>query len=267
MSLAGAITCAIALYLLLSGRLVVVWRFGAGGMDWRPDWTIIRALFRFGLPTGVQGIAMNIGGVLLLRYIGSVAQSAEAQAAYTVAYTELFSLITWTSVGLIGAAATVAGQNLGAGKPERAIHGVHVTAGIGLSVAAIVAVLFLTIPHQLLGLFGMTHPALLEIGTLLLRFLSCPGLFVTVALTYTGALQGTGDTRSPLVISLISQLAIPIGLCAYLNATRGLEPADIWLAILLGHASRCILSIVRFRQGKWRGIEVNLDQKRNTTPA
>ena len=39
-------------------------------MDWRPDWTIIRSLFRFGLPTGVQGIAMNIAGVLMLRFIG-----------------------------------------------------------------------------------------------------------------------------------------------------------------------------------------------------
>jgi len=69
------------------------------GMSWRPDWGIIRELFRFGLPTGVQGIAMNIAGVLLLRFIGSLAESAQAQAAYAVGYTELFSFITWTSVG------------------------------------------------------------------------------------------------------------------------------------------------------------------------
>src|SRR3989475_13249684 len=87
-----------------------------------PDWGITRALFRFGLPPGVQGVAMNVAGVLLLRFIGSLAQSAEAQAAYAVGYTELFSFITWTSVGLMGAAATVAGQNLGARRPERAVH-------------------------------------------------------------------------------------------------------------------------------------------------
>ena len=93
------------------------------GMDMKPDFTIIRSLFRFGLPTGVQGIAMNIGGVLMLRFIGSLEHSAAAQAAYAVGYTELFSLITWTSVGLMGAAATIAGQNLGAGNPERAVRG------------------------------------------------------------------------------------------------------------------------------------------------
>src|SRR5205823_5751764 len=92
------------------------------GMDLRPDLSIIRSLFRFGLPTGVQGIAMNLGGVFLLRFIGSLQHSAAAQAAYAVCYTELFSLITWTSVGLLGASAAIAGQNLGAGKPERAMR-------------------------------------------------------------------------------------------------------------------------------------------------
>ncbi|NIP80999.1 MAG: hypothetical protein GWM90_17995, partial [Gemmatimonadetes bacterium] len=65
------------------------------GADLRPSWSIIRSLFRFGLPTGIQGVAMNVGGVLLLAFIGSLPRSAEAQAAYTVSYTQLFSLITW----------------------------------------------------------------------------------------------------------------------------------------------------------------------------
>jgi Na+-driven multidrug efflux pump len=94
------------------------------------------------------------------------------------------------------------------------------------------------------------------LGTQLLAFLSISGFFITVALTYTGGLQGTGDTRSPLYISLVSQVLLPLGLCATLQATRGLHPADIWLAILLGHATRCALSVLRFRQGKWRGIRV-----------
>src|SRR5689334_12511519 len=139
--------------LALWGRLPVAWH---RGMDWRPDWRVIRELFRFGLPTGVQGIAMNVAGVLLLRFIGSLPQSAQAQAAYAVSYSELFSFITWTSVGLMGAAAAVAGQNLGAGRPDRSVHGVHVAAGIGLGAAAAIGVLFLTIPRALLGLFGMT---------------------------------------------------------------------------------------------------------------
>ncbi len=254
--LAGAIVSGLAIWLLRTGRLVVVW---APGMDLRPDWTVIKALFRFGLPTGVQGIAMNVAGVLLLRFIGSLEQSAQAQAAYAVGYTELFSLITWTSVGLLGAASAITGQNLGAGRPERAVRGVHVAAGIGLAVAVTVGLAFLLIPRLLLGLFGMDDAVVLGLGIQLLGYLAVSGLFITVALTYTGALQGTGDTRSPLYISVISQILVPIGICTTIDALRGLRPGDIWLAIVLGHATRCLLSVLRFRQGKWRAIRVELE--------
>lgn len=254
-TVAGLSVSAIAGYLLFSGRLPVTWH---RGMSWRPDWGIIRELFRFGLPTGFQGIAMNIAGVLLLRFIGSLPQSAEAQAAYAVGYTELFSFITWTSVGLMSAAATVGGQNLGAGRPERAAHGVRVAAGLGLALAAAIGILFVSIPRALLGLFGMTDPVVVGLGVQLLAFLSVSGLFVTVALTYTGGLQGTGDTRSPLYISIVSQIVVPLGICALFQATRGLRPADIWTAILLGHITRCALSVLRFRQGKWRAIKVEV---------
>jgi len=232
------------------------------GMSHAPDFTIIRSLFRFGLPTGVQGIAMNIGGVLMLRFIGSLEQSAAAQAAYAVGYTELFSLITWTSVGLMGASATIAGQNLGANNPQRAIEGVKVAAQIGLGVAVVIGAMFVLIPGPLLAIFGMTDPVVLSIGRLLLLYLSVSGLFITVALSYTGGLQGTGDTRSPLYISIISQVIIPLGLCTLFQAMYGLDPAHIWTAIVVGHATRATLSVVRFKQGKWRSIAVDIEPAR-----
>jgi Na+-driven multidrug efflux pump len=83
-----------------------------------------------------------------------------------------------------------------------------------------------------------------------------------VALAYTGGLQGTGDTRSPLYISLISQIAVPLGMCAVIQAVWGLEPGHIWLAIVMGHVTRSGLSMVRFRQGRWRHIEVEIDPVR-----
>lgn len=251
--IASSTVSSYALFMLLKGRLVIKL---SRHMDWRPDWTIIRSLFRFGLPTGVQGIAMNVAGVMLLRFIGSLEHSAAAQAAYAIGYTELFSLITWTSVGLMGAAATIAGQNLGAGHPERAIQGVHTASKIGLSVAFGVGLMFVVFPGPLLGAFGATEAAVATIGEQLLQYLAISGFFITLALTYTGGLQGTGDTRSPLFITLASQIAVPIGMCTMIQASRQLVPGDIWLAIVLGHFTRCVLTVLRFRQGKWRAISV-----------
>ena len=258
--IAGGIMAAVSVYLLFSGKWVVGFR---RGMSWRPDFRIIRELFRFGIPTGLQGVAMNLGGVMLLAYIGSLPQSGEAQAAYVIGYTQLFSLITWTSSGLMGATAAVAGQNLGAGRPERTIHAVHVASGIGLGVATTVGILFLAMPRVLLGFFGVEDPLVTQMAVRLLSFLSVSGLFITVALAYTGGLQGTGDTRSPFYISLVSQLIIPIGICAVLSATKGLQANDVWLAILIGHMTRCGLSVIRFRQGKWREIVVNIERGRS----
>src|SRR5437879_4589572 len=206
----GGLVAGYAIWKLWTGGWVVAFPRGRG---LGPDWTIIRALFRFGLPTGIQGIAMNVGGVLLLAFIGSLAQSAAAQAAYAVSYTELFSLVTWTSLGLLGAAAVIAGQNLGAGRPDRTVQGVHVAARFGVAGAAFIGLCFWFLPRQLLAIFGMHDPIVVGIGVQLLRVLSVSGLFVSVAFTYTGGLQGTGDTKSPLYISILSQLVIPLGAC------------------------------------------------------
>ena len=258
---ANLIVAAIGNAMVLSGRYAVrVPR----PLSFAPDWAIIRSIFKFGLPTGLQGIAMNVAGVLLLRFMGSLEHSAAAQAAYAVGYTELFSLITWTSVGLMSATATIAGQNLGAGKPERSIAGAWVAARIGLGVAAVVGLAFVAVPSALLAIFGMRDDNMLQIGSQLLRYLSVSGFFVTVALVYNGALQGTGDTKSPLYISLVSQIVVPLGFCALMDATRGLTASHIWSAIVMGHVLRCTLGVLRFRQGKWRQIRVDLGAPRAT---
>lgn len=254
-AIASVLVGGVFVWMLFSNRLVIHF---SRSMSFGPDWPLIKSLFKFGLPAGVQGIVMNIGGVLMLRFMGSMPESAETQAAYAVAYSELFSLVTWTSVGLMGAAAAVAGQNLGAGHPDRSAAGVGVAARIGLAAAATIGVLFVFIPHLLLGVFGMTDGRVVEIGRELLAYLAVSGFFVTVALTYTGGLQGTGDTKGPMYISLASQVLVPIGLCTILQATRGLQASDIWLAIVIGHFTRCMLSVYRFRQGKWRHIPVDV---------
>jgi putative MATE family efflux protein len=256
-----------ASWLLAIYAIVKLWKGGwvvqfPRGKALRPDWEIIRALFRFGLPTGIQGIAMNVAGVILLAFIGSLAQSAAAQAAFSVSYGQLFSLITWMSQGLMGAAAAVAGQSLGARKADRANHAVHVAARIAVTGAAFAGIFFFFFPRTLLAVFGMNEPVVVELGTQLLRVLSVSGLFIAIALTYTGGLQGTGDTKSPLYISIVSQMVIPLGICFVIQQTGTLHPMHIWFAILAGHMTRCALSVVRFNQGKWRNIAVDIGARR-----
>ncbi|MEZ5308744.1 MAG: MATE family efflux transporter [Pyrinomonadaceae bacterium] len=226
--------------------------------SYAPDIEVIKNLFSFGLPAGIQGIAMNVGGVLMLAFVGSLADSAAAQAAYAVSYNQLFTFVTITSIGLMGAAAAVAGQNLGAKQPERVTGAVHAAAGFAFLFSFILGCIYLLFPDALLAIFDLKDPKAAELARSLLKVLAFSGLFVSVALAYTGGLQGTGDTKSPLYISIISQVFVPLGICSVFYFSNGLTAFEIWMAILAGHITRCVLSIVRFRQGKWHGIKVDI---------
>jgi Na+-driven multidrug efflux pump len=150
----------------------------------------------------------------------------------------------------------VAGQNLGAGQVERAKAGVALSARIAFFGALFVGFFFLFFPRLLLDIFGMRDPEVVAIAVQLLHVLAFSGLLVAVALAYTGGLQGTGDTRSPFYISLVSQIVVPLGICFFLKTFFVLDPIDIWLAIFAGHLTRCVLSVARFNQGKWVSIRV-----------
>ena len=66
-------------------------------------------------------------------------------------------------------------------------------------------------------------------------------------------------TKSPFYISLVSQIALPIGMLFTIQVYRPLVSNDIWVAIVLGHFTRCALSVLRFRQERWRQIRVDLE--------
>lgn len=136
-----------ALGIVLANALVAsfaAWRLFTCGwiidlrpvVAWRPDWEALRKVFSFGLPTGFQGMAMNLGGVILMRYVGSLEHSAEAQAAYAVRYTQLFSFASWAAMAMMSSAPTIVGQSLGAGRSERAVVAPWAATRVGLCVAA-----------------------------------------------------------------------------------------------------------------------------------
>jgi putative MATE family efflux protein len=230
-------------------------------MSFVPDWRIIKTVARIGIPSGIQAVLLNLGGVILLRFIGSLPNSAESQAAYNICYGQLFSLVTWAGFGLRAACATVIGQNIGAGKTERGRKSVFVGAVLGFFWALFFAIWYWFFPDLLLGWFGVVDSLALEIGTELLSFLAVSGLFVVVALAFTGGLQGAGDTKRPMVIAFITQMVVLLGICFFFDVRGQLTDTIIWSAILIAHFSRLILSLAIFLQGKWKHIKVELEEE------
>ena len=154
---ANAIVGGAGLLWLFSGRSVIRW---SRVDELAARLALIRSLFAFGLPAGFQGIAMNVAGLFLLRFIGSLGHSAEAQAAYAVGYGELFSLVTWTSVGLMGATSAVVGP-----EPRRRTCPERSERGPGDRRADRAwrwprssGLAFFFLPRTLFALFGLTDP-------------------------------------------------------------------------------------------------------------
>lgn len=238
----------IACWMMMKGQLII-------GMPKKlsliPKWGVVREIGRIGIPTGIQAVLLNIGGAMLISYIGALDHSAEAQAAYTICYTQLFSFVTWTSFGLRAASATIIGQNIGAGNTQRGKRGVYVTTAIGAVWSAMLGLMFISVPAMLLGLFNVKQELVLALGSDLLAFLSVSGVFLASALSLTGGLQGAGDTKTPMYIAFITQIGVLLGICEVYARLGLLTPHVVWIAILVSHVSRMLLTVIMFQRGGW----------------
>jgi len=228
----------------------------------RPDFELIRRVAAIGFPAGIQAVTLNIGGAVLIYFINQLKAEAAALSAYVVCYTQLFAVVTWTSFGLRAACATVMGQNIGAGKTARGERAVYFGAGIGFLWAAFFGVIYWNFPSALLSIFGMADvDAVRPIATQLLRYLAFSGVFVSMALAFTGGLQGAGDTKKPMFIAIVSQIVILLGACLIALQLERLTTTVIWTFILVSHISRLGLTYAVFVAGKWRTIKVELGDK------
>lgn len=226
----------------------------------KPDLAVLRMVARIGIPTGIQGVLLNIGGVFLMKFIGALEHSAAAQAAYTICYAQLFSLITWTAFGLRAAAGTVMGQNIGAGDPKRGKAGVAVAAYMGAVWAACIGVAFWVFPSELLALFNAVGEPLHGYSISLLRYLSISGVMLAATLGLTGGIQGAGYTKIPMYIAFFTQIVVLLGICSYFLARGTLDTEKVWLAILLSHTSRLALTYAVFRTEHWAHTQVELGE-------
>ncbi|MGC9053641.1 MAG: MATE family efflux transporter, partial [Candidatus Hydrogenedens sp.] len=200
--LAPGISLLLAFYLMLRGKTLIQlpsqWR-------WFPNFHVLKMIIRVGLPTGIQGVVLNIAGVLLIKYISSMPNSTAGQSAYTICYTQLFSIVTWTSFGLRSACSTVMGQNIGAGNPQRGKKAVQAGAYLGALWGATIGVIFVFFPTPLLYIFNAQSELVLEYGKALLQCLAFSGILLSATLAMTGGIQGSGATRLPMIIAMVSQ--------------------------------------------------------------
>jgi putative MATE family efflux protein len=186
-----------------------------------------------------------IGLVRIISGFGS-----EALAGYTIAMRiVLFALLpAW---GLANAAATMVGQGLGAGDPERAERAVWMAGRMNLYFLGSVGTLFMLAATPIVALFG-GDAATSEQAVLCLRIVSAGFFFYAYGMVLTQSFNGAGDTWTPTVLNLFCFWLFEIPLAWLLAHPLGFGPSGVFAAIAIAFSTVAALSAVLFRRGKWK---------------
>ncbi len=173
-----------------------------------------------------------------------------AIAAYTIAL-RMMEFIFLPAWGLGNAAATLVGQNLGAGQPDRAERSAWQASKYNTAFMTLAGVLLIAFAEPITGLF--TGDAdVLRWGTSCLEILGLGFPMYAVGMVMIQAMNGAGNTETPVVLNFICFWLLQIPL-AYLLATRtSLEPNGAFVAIVASESLLTILSVIVFRRGKWK---------------
>ena len=211
----------------------------------------------------VQIIKISLGGIgqhLIgtLSWMFMVRISAEFGSAVLAGYSLAIRTIMFTilpSWGFSNAAATLVGQNLGAGKPERAEKSVLQCAKYNVIFLSFVAVGFIFFSDRIIQFFTVDL-SVIEYGAIALKYIGFGYVFYAYAMVVSQAFNGAGDTRTPTIINLICFWLFEIPLAYLLAITLGIGPKGIFIAISSAILLMTVIFYFLFKQGKWKEVKV-----------
>ena len=214
-----------------------------------PDWRVIPTIVRVGAPLSLAGVLLSVIYMWLTRFTSRF--GTPALAALGVGHkVEGLGFIAISGFAL--SASALVGQNLGAGREDRARQAVRLTVGYCLTVTAVTAVAFLTVPRLLVGLFT-SDPGVIADGALYLRVIAFAQIGQTFEIILEGALGGAGYTLWPqLTSTALTLLRLP--LAAWWAGPLGL--LGIWLALSVTAVARGIAMTLFWLGGAWRHSRV-----------
>ena len=208
----------------------------------------------FKISVGVMGqfLIETASWIFLLRILAGFGD--EVVAGYTVA----MRIIVFTilpSWGLSNAAATLVGQNLGAGQPDRAEKSVWKAAFYNMLFLGTVSFFFIIFADFFIGIFD--HPAEVSaFGELALQIICFGYVFFAYGMVITQSFNGAGDTKTPTFINIFCHWIVQIPLAYFLSIVLELGPKGTFIAVAVAFSLHAIISVIIFRKGKWKEVKV-----------
>lgn len=214
--------------------------------------SIIVRLLRISVGGTFQFIIASASWIFLMRIVAEF--GSNVVAGYVIAIRLLiFTLLP--SWGISNAAATLVGQNLGAGQPDRAEKSVWVTAKYNMLFLLTVSIVYSAFAPLLIGIFA-TEPEVIASGILSLRIISAGYIFFAYGMVLGQAFNGAGDTFTPTLLNFIAFWIMEIPLAYSLSTLLGWGPTGVYVAVAISESVLAVLCIIVFKRGKWKMVEV-----------
>ncbi|HTC36983.1 MAG TPA: MATE family efflux transporter [Bryobacteraceae bacterium] len=236
------------LWVLTSGR----GRLSLHVSQLRVDLQVMWRLIRLSLNAMFQYMVQMASWIAMVRIIASFGSAATA--AYTVAFKVIVFAIL-PSWGMSNAAATLVGQNLGAGKPSRAEGSVWRTGLYNMVFLGSLGLLFIIFAPQIIGLFT-SDPMVAPLAVSALRLFSCGNVSYSYGMVITAAFNGAGDTATPTTLNLICFWLCQIPLAWALAFHSGIGLNGVYVAVVVSDSLLAVLGVLLFRRGKWKQVNV-----------
>ncbi|MEW6732856.1 MAG: MATE family efflux transporter [Acidobacteriota bacterium] len=215
---------------------------------WYVNLVVMRQLLRVSLGGIFQFFVATASWLGLVRMVAIF--GGAALAGYTIALRIIVFAIL-PSWGMSNAAATLVGQNLGAGKPARAENSVWRTGFINMLFLGSVTVVFILFAEPLVRLFT-NDTQVVSYGIDCLRYISYGYIFYAYGMVMVQAFNGAGDTFTPTIINLCCYWLFQIPLAYGLSTQTGLGAQGVFIAITIAESTIAVVGILMFRQGYWK---------------
>ncbi|MEZ6041409.1 MAG: MATE family efflux transporter [Planctomycetaceae bacterium] len=230
---------------------------------WRPNFELLAKYFRYGFPSGLHYFVDNSGFTIFLLMIGNLGR--DALASTNLAFS-VNGLIFVPLLGFGTAIQTIVGHHLGAGLPDAASKTTWNAVKLGIGWTGVTSLLLLTIPEVALmpfSAFAQERPAaaaaldeLTPSVILLLRFVAFYSVFDALAVIFSSALRGAGDTVYPMLLTMGSSWLIMVVPAWYLSRQPTTTLPLLWWTCALHISFAGTAMFVRFQTGRWKRIHL-----------
>jgi putative MATE family efflux protein len=220
--------------------------------NFKPDFGVIVRLLKLSAGGTGQFIIASASWVFLMKIVSNFGDSAVA--GYTIAVRVIVFTIL-PSWGMANAAATLVGQNLGAGQPDRAEKSVWKTGFANMIFLGLIMIVFLFLSEPILSFFTRDSVAIMN-GAKCLQVVACGYLFYGYGMVVAQSFNGAGDTTTPTILNLCGFWLFQIPLAYTLAILLGFGSTGAYAAIAIAESAMAVVSILIFRKGKWKTIKV-----------